>query len=436
MRVISLFLAIVVSSFHVGWDGQALAADSARCVQQMLSDAQYSIGAIDGQIGAKTRSAAAMLRETYPQLGLPELSAATEAAWCQASTSRPFLEVVKERAPISLLAWRDLSGPTERWTVNQRASKCQADGLFRHGKYNPIPASLLPPFDPAMVATVKPLFPPAPGAPACVANARPAGKSLDDVPLPIVDAEITGDYFGEDWAKFNPAYFFIGPAIASYRAAPSAESAAAIKKFLIDWASADAISVNIQAPWGDKPVDYNVLKLLPPLIIGYSEVASLMTPTESEKVARWLHLLVGQGLASSWADRQDNKAYMRSAIALMWGMLIGNDELKQVAYTAFDDALYDLRPDGSAPAESMRGGSGLHYSNRVATMLTLLGILGAADGKDLFSHEVELPVRPAMSGCRRHARQVRPRPSRRSPPARRQFLIVGGSLPDDTERAG
>lgn len=389
----------------------ALAQDSARCVQQMLADANYPIGAVDGQIGKKTREAAALLREAYPKLELPELSVATEGAWCDVGQSQPFRDVVKLRGPIALLAWRNLAGPTERWTVNERATKCQADGLFRNGKYNPIPAELLPPFDPAMIAAVKPIFPPAAGAPACVANARPAGKSLDDVPAPIVDAETTGIYlrpadagagsikvktpdgktenFTGDWAKFNPAYFFIGPAIASYRAAPSPESGAAIKKFLVDWATADAISVNIHVPWDEKPVDYNVLKLVPPMILAYSEVASLMTPAESETVARWLHRLVGQGLASSWGDRQDNKAYMRSSIALMWGLLIGNDKLKQVGYAAFDDALYDLRPDGSPPGESMRGGSGLHYSNRVATMLTLLGVLGAADGQDLFSHVVE-----------------------------------------------
>lgn len=387
MRLLRQFVLVSVTAVTAINVSPATAQDKASCVQQMLRDAHYEIGKVDGKIGSKTRNAAAALLASYPQVDLPELVPDTFDEWCAAATTQPFLDVVADRAPLALVEWRDdQDGPKARWAANVGATKCQSDPLFRHGKFNPLPDKLLPAFDPSMVSSVAPIFPPAVGYSSCKAQ---AGFRRRVGPPPIVDAKITGDYFAGDYRKFESTYAFIGPAIATYRADPSDETAEPLKTFLVSWARANAISQNIHAPWGDKPVDYNVLKLVPPFIIGYSEVASRMTEEESGTVAMWLHRLVGQALASSWADRQDNKAYMRSNIAMLWGMLTHTDALKQAAYEAFDDALYDMRPDGSAPAESMRGGSGIHYSNRVATMLSFMAILGAADGQNLFTHEVE-----------------------------------------------
>ena len=363
----------------------ATADDDARCVQQMLADVSYPVGTVDGQIGAKTRQAAAMLAAAYPELGLPELTTATEGQWCQVASSDAFRRVVADRAALSLVEPGDLSAGPARWTAHLRTKTCQSDEIFRKGQFDPLPAALLPAFDPSDFQSIEPIFPAAAGSKPCLANGWVAGRP----PRPVVDAEITGNYLGSDFARFDPTYTFLGPAIANYRAAPSEKSGAPLKKFLVEWAEADALSVNIHAPWGAKPLDYNVMTIIPAAIIGYSEVATLMTPAESESVARWLHRLVSEALQSSWLDRQDNKAYMRSNIALLWGMLTDNEDLKQVGYSSFRNALADIRPDGSAPGESMRGGSGLHYSDRVAAMLTFAAIIGAADGQNLFVEEVE-----------------------------------------------
>lgn len=351
----------------------------------MLADAAYPVGTVDGQIGAKTRQAAALLAAAYPELGLPELTPATERQWCELASSEAFQGVIADRAALSLVEPGDLSAGPARWTAHLRTKTCQSDEIFRKGKFDPIPAALLPEFDPSDFQSVEPIFPAAAGSKACLANGWVAGRS----PRPIVDAKITGDYLGFDFAKFDATNTFLGPAIANYRAAPSEKSGAPLKKFLVEWAEANALSENIHAPWGAKPLDYNVMTIIPPAIIGYSEVAVLMTAEEREAVARWLHRLVREALESSWGDRQDNKAYKRSNIALLWGMLTDNDDLKQVGYTSFRNALADIRPDGSAPGESMRGGSGLHYSDFVAAMLTLTAIVGAADGQNLFVEEIE-----------------------------------------------
>lgn len=360
------------------------ASDEARCVQQMLTDAHYDVGTIDGQVGARTRRAAEALVSEYPELGLPEFTAANYATWCSAAGAQPFKDVLAKRAPLALVAWRDLEGPTAFWRAHEGANVCQT--AQRGRSFDPLDAEL-PPFDPAIVTRLKPIFPSAAGSPACATPGFFATRGSP--PRPVIDAEITSDYHGCDYCKFESTYRYLGPAIAAYRAAPGAQTAASLQRFLIEWAGANALSERIWATWEPHPIDYNVLKIIPPMIIAYSEVGPSMAPADAEMVGRWLHRLVGETLKSRWGDRQDNKSYMRHYVGLLWGLLIDDADLRRVAYEAFDEALYDLRPDGSPPNDSMRGGSGLHYANRITVMLTALATAAAADGVNLFAREVE-----------------------------------------------
>jgi hypothetical protein len=68
--------------------GIALADDNVLCVQRAVTARGYNPGTLDGQLGARTITAA-QSAATAARLGLPPLSVGTAGVWCQALQLSP-----------------------------------------------------------------------------------------------------------------------------------------------------------------------------------------------------------------------------------------------------------------------------------------------------------------------------------------------------------
>src|SRR5581483_11361147 len=98
------------------------------------------------------------------------------------------------------------------------------------------------------------------------------------------------------------------------------------------------------------------------------------TADERAVVGPWLNDLVKRAAASHWKDRADNKVYMRTYIALLWGLMAGDDKPVQDAIFTYKLAIHDMRPDGSWPIDSQRGGMGLLYNSAAASQVVMIAL--------------------------------------------------------------
>jgi hypothetical protein len=85
MRLGLLVLMVVAPA---AWSGPASADDNVLCVQQRLAARGLNPGPLDGELGARTRTAAQSAAAAQ-RLALPTLTIATAGAWCQALGSSP-----------------------------------------------------------------------------------------------------------------------------------------------------------------------------------------------------------------------------------------------------------------------------------------------------------------------------------------------------------
>jgi hypothetical protein len=139
-----------------------------------------------------------------------------------------------------------------------------------------------------------------------------------------------------------------------------------LKNVLVDYARNNALSKGLDAnfSWvkvGQEPVHYEVLPLTINLIHSFAITFDSMSTTEREVVGSWLQRIVATVLKGTWGFRQDNKVYFRTQIALSWGILTGQKHLIENAIVLFKHAINEMRPDGSFPTESARGGSANMY---------------------------------------------------------------------------
>jgi hypothetical protein len=78
MKWVLVLIAILFAS-------PVLADESVRCVQQLLTDAGYDLGTVDGSFGGKTKKAGEdFLADGKTDLSLPPLSKETARQWCDA----------------------------------------------------------------------------------------------------------------------------------------------------------------------------------------------------------------------------------------------------------------------------------------------------------------------------------------------------------------
>jgi hypothetical protein len=101
--------------------------------------------------------------------------------------------------------------------------------------------------------------------------------------------------------------------------------------------------------------------------------------------------LVARVLTSAWSrNKQDNKVYFRSQVALAWGLITGDSELVRNAITIYKHAINEMRPDGSFINESSRGGSAnLYQSQATDSILSLALALEENLGLPAFNFQVD-----------------------------------------------
>ena len=207
--------------------------------------------------------------------------------------------------------------------------------------------------------------------------------------MPLVDAKINSKYGGEDQKRFQPIYEFINTNIGLNRLEPNGIALNRLKEFLLSWSSADALSQNIRFTlMKEFRLDFHVQSLLPSMIIAYSDISKSLSKDEKVQIGKWLNRLVEQSQQSYFHSRQDNKVYLRHLTALLWGIVIKNDKLIEQAKQSYQNAIFDMRPDGTFPKDVSRGGSGIHYQNRSTNALMAMAGYASLIGEDWIHYNV------------------------------------------------
>jgi hypothetical protein len=165
---------------------------------------------------------------------------------------------------------------------------------------------------------------------------------------------------------------------------------ALLKQGVVEWAKGKGLSKGIHVSWGSKPVDYQMMSMILSVLSATAAVAPDFSADERAVVGPWLNDLVKQVAAGHWKDRQDNKAYMKTYAAMLWGLIVGDNRPVQDAIFVYKLAVHDMRPDGSWPIDSQREQRGLHYGSAATShLVTMATALQSARGIDLFGYAVD-----------------------------------------------
>ena len=119
-------------------------------------------------------------------------------------------------------------------------------------------------------------------------------------------------------------------------------------------------------------------------------IAENLDEKERKILGPWLNNLIKKVAKSKWKDRQDNKAYQTSYITLIWGLMVNDLNAVQNSIDVVKLAVHDMRPDGSFPIDTQRGGMGIDYNNKsYGYLLMIASLLKDKTGIDLFSYNVD-----------------------------------------------
>jgi len=209
------------------------------------------------------------------------------------------------------------------------------------------------------------------------------------LPQPIITVNLNEDY-GERQSDADSAIEFFQKAAYVGRVGNSVEEIEKVKSVILDWASNNALKEGINVSWGSKPVDYQMMVLINAILTTTATIAENFDEKEREIVGPWLNNLIKEVAKSKWKDRQDNKAYQTSYITLIWGLMVNDLIAVQNSINTVKLAVHDMRPDGSFPIDTQRGGMGIDYNNKsYGYLLMMASILKDKTGQDLFSYTVE-----------------------------------------------
>lgn len=354
------------------------------CVQQGLVDLGFDPGPVDGALGKKTVTAASLFAANAG-LTIEPLTKNNSDAWCTAITdfaktpeaatiSR--LDLVSE--PDGILSERD----TQRlWNAYKTAKECMAGPTYGEGY-----AYKLPLRDPEAFAAepwTSP-FTPVKGAPEC---SVPAPALQTPKPMSVI---VLDESDGERVETVDRAATWFRKTTNYYRYTRDPAAFTLLRDALLDWAENDGLGKGIRVSWGQKPVDYQMMSTILAFTATVAEIAPELTADDRAVIGPWLQDLLKQVAASQWGQRQDNKQFMRTYTTMLWGLIIGDDRPVQEAIFTFKRAIHDMRPDGSWPFDSQRGGMGLSYNSAAASHIVMIATaLKRARNIDLFSYEVE-----------------------------------------------
>lgn len=382
MRTISWAVILLLT----GLVGPAFA--DARCVQQGLSDLGFDPGPVDGVIGRRTTEAVALFA-VNSGLGGPALSNETADEWCKTIGAFAKLPDAKDISHLDLIlepqGILSDSKQSKLWNAYATSSQCLEDQIYHLAPTHPVSVRMQTADAFGATAWQSP-FPPLPGDEPRVCRARVATPTIPAA-IPVVNLN---EAYGERQDNVEEAAVWFSRNAAAYRFFGDAKYARMIRQGLMEWAQADSLGEGINVSWGTQPIDYQMMATILSLLSAASTVASEITADERATIGPWLNELVRNVGDSEWGQRQDNKQYMRNYTLLLWGLMTRDDSLIQNAIFEYKLAIHDMRPDGSWPVDSQRGGMGLHYGSNATSQLVLTALaLKNSRGIDLFSYEVE-----------------------------------------------
>ena len=77
-------------------------------------------------------------------------------------------------------------------------------------------------------------------------------------------------------------------------------------------------------------------------------------------------------------------------MTLIWGLMVNDLNAVQNSINVVKLAVHDMRPDGSFPIDTQRGGMGINYnSTSYGYLLMMASILKGKTGEDLFLYRVD-----------------------------------------------
>jgi hypothetical protein len=354
------------------------------CVQQQLTDLGFSPGPVDGAAGKRTFSAAAIFAANSG-LALDPLTEENSDEWCEALTAFAdtpaaqtisHLDLISE--PEGILSSKDQA---KLWDAYKTAKAC-----FEHPTYGAGSAQLVDTLATERFNTEawSSPFTTVVGAPTCTIDPG-------NISVPRVVSTVTIDEaYGQRVASVDIAAAWFRRLTAYVRLTNDPVAKSQLKQGVLEWASGKGLAEGIHVSWGHKPVDWQMMTTILAILSATAQLADDFGPEERAVVGPWLNDLVKQSAAGYWKDRQDNKALMRTYIALIWGLMTGDDKPVQDAIFALKLAIHDMRPDGSWPIDSQRGGMGLVYGSDMTSSVASIAIaLKSALGIDLFDYQVD-----------------------------------------------
>lgn len=376
--------AIAVSVFLLLSAGYATASDAVSCVQQQLTELGFAPGPADGSLGRRTL-AAAELFTTNAGIELPALADATAERWCEAITAFAMTPAAKTISTLDTVGEPPgvLSPEKQQaqWDAYKRAKECLTTPVYAAGAGQEI--RMLPPEHFAAVAWTSP-FTPTRGSRLC--STLPGAIT----PPAVISTVTLDERYGERVLAVDQASDWFRRMATFLRYSSDPAAGVLLKQAVLDWAKSDGLGKGIRVSWGHRPVDYQMMTAIVSILAATAEIAPELSADERQVVGPWLNGLVQQVGAGYWKDRQDNKTYMRAYIALLWGLMVGDEQPVQDAIYTYKLAIHDMRPDGSWPIDSQRGGAGLDYnSSATQGVVMIAAALKQARNIDLFEYAVD-----------------------------------------------
>lgn len=372
----------VLLALGSSWTTPSLA--NMTCVQQELTDLGFDPGPVDGSIGNMTVSAATLFA-TNAGLTLEPLDEGNAKLWCgeiQKFASSPDaktisrLDLVSE--PEGVLSEKDQQ---RLWKAYTTAKVCLEHPAW--GEQKPVAVRMYTAERFAATPWVSP-FTRTAGSPLC--KLEPGRLN----PPPVISNIKLNEAYGERLFDVDTAakWFRRLTTYERYSSDPVAHQL--LKQALVDWAKGDALGSGIRVSYGKKPIDYQMLVTIASILTATGEIAGDFTAEERAIVGPWMNGLVDVAAGSVWQFRYDNKFYMARYVALLWALMVGDEATVQDVIFAYKLAIHDMRPDGSFPVDSQRGGMGLVYNaGSAGHLVNIAAALRTARGINLFDYAVD-----------------------------------------------
>jgi|TARA_B110000240_G_scaffold143250_1_gene158500 hypothetical protein len=181
--------------------------------------------------------------------------------------------------------------------------------------------------------------------------------------------------YGEQNENVELARKWFSSAAQTLRLTNNKQTQDQFKSVLVAWATANALNKGLHVSWGAKPVDWHVMTSIGAILTSTALIADTLSSEERAIVGPWLNRLVAESSAGHWKDRADNKAYMRTYYTMIWAFMTGDKSAAQKAIDIYKLAIHDMRPDGSFPIDTQRGGMGVNYNNYTVSYLVMIAAL-------------------------------------------------------------